>query len=267
MRRDMGEHYEELADTYEENWAYSPAYVQWMAAQITTSLALRQTDRFADVGCGTGLFSREIAWHLLPQHPLLCVDPSAAMLKQVEDSEHLMPVQASAEDLAAQRIKLPYAPLDAVLVKEAIHHVADTAQTVAGLAGLLGPEGRLLVVMLPPTIEYPLFDQALARYEALQPDPAAIADHMTAAGLHTSMSFVEHQVRLPVEKYLSMVRARYMSVLSTFAEEEIEAGIRQIRDRHSEAELSFPDRFVFLLGRRHSDSPSRQTIAASGGAL
>ncbi|MDF3292588.1 class I SAM-dependent methyltransferase [Streptomyces silvisoli] len=90
-----------------------------MAAQIGTALALRSTDRFADVGCGTGLFTREIARLLLPQHPLLCVDPFAAMLKQVEDSGRLLPVQASAEDLAAQRIKLRYALLDAVLVKEA----------------------------------------------------------------------------------------------------------------------------------------------------
>src|SRR5206468_7779256 len=96
----------------------------------------------------------------------------------------LRPIQASAEDLAQQRVKLPYATLDAVLIKEAIHHVVDPAPVVSGLADLPTPCGRLLVVMLPTTIEYPLFDAALERYEALQPDPAAIAERMRTAGLH-----------------------------------------------------------------------------------
>lgn len=171
----------------------------------------------------------------------------------------VLPVQASAEDLATRRVTLPYAPLDAVWMKEAIHHVTDPAATVGGLASLLGPGGRFLVVMLPARIEYPLFAAALSRYESLQPDPTRIADHMAAAGLRTSLSIVEHQVRLPAERYLSMVRARYMSVLATFTEEEIEAGVQEIRARHPGPELVFPDRFVFILGSAAAGSASGGT--------
>ncbi|MCF6475764.1 class I SAM-dependent methyltransferase [Nonomuraea sp. MG754425] len=35
-----------------------------------------------------------------------------------------------------------------------LHHVADPPQVLAGLARLLRPGGRILVVMLPTTIDY-----------------------------------------------------------------------------------------------------------------
>ncbi|MGP3949595.1 class I SAM-dependent methyltransferase [Streptomyces sp. 7N604] len=250
-------HYERLADTYDDNWAYNPDYLWWMAARIAEALEIEPSDRIADIGCGTGLFAREVANLVNPQLPLQCVDPSAAMLKQLDPSEGLWPIQASAEDLAQRRVQLPHAPLDAAWMKEAVHHVADKGATLAGLAEQLAPGGRLLIVMLPATIEYPLFSEALKRYEALQPNPADIAQHLTSAGLRTSLTYVEHQLTLNTERYLAMVRARYMSLLSLFSDAEIEAGIEEIRRRHPEPELSFPDRFAFVLGRREeSVSPS-----------
>ena len=263
---DARQHYERLADTYDDNWAYSSGYVRWMAARIAEALGLQPTDRMADIGCGTGLFAREVADIVVPQHPLQCVDPSAAMLKQIDGFASLLPIQASAEDLAERRVRLPYVPLDAAWMKEAVHHLVDPAGTLAGLATLLAPGGRLLIVMLPASIEYPLFDAALRRYEELQPDPADIAQHLTAAGLQTSLTYVEHRLTLDRERYLAMVRARYMSLLSLFSDEEIEAGITEIRARHPEPELSFPDRFAFILGRRDGVPPSPAGTAAPGSA-
>jgi ubiquinone/menaquinone biosynthesis C-methylase UbiE len=261
--RDVEEHYAGLAEAYDENWAYSPAYVRWMSAQISKALELTPSDRVADVGCGTGLFTREIAQALRPQSPVLCVDPSAAMLKQLPASPDLKPVQASLEDLAGQSADPP--PLDAVVVKEAIHHAPDRAAAVSGLARLLAPAGRLLIVMLPTTIEYPLFDAALRRFEELQPNPDNIAGHMTAAGLQTRVWQVEYEIRLPAERYLGMVRSRYMSLLSMFSEQEIEEGIREIRGRHPQPELVFPDRFVFLLGRKDGALPGAAAGERLGG--
>src|SRR5206468_3082827 len=95
----------------------------------------------------------------------------------------LTPIVASAEDIAEGRTRLPYEQLDAMWLKESVHHVADPARTLRGLADRLAPGGRLLVVMLPASIQYPLFEAALARFEELQPDPAVIEGHLRAAGL------------------------------------------------------------------------------------
>ncbi|MET7936211.1 methyltransferase [Streptomyces sp. NPDC005322] len=234
-----------------------------MSDRITSALELSADDRMADIGCGTGLFARGIAEALRPHHPVLCVDPSAAMLDQLHSSSALSPLLASAEEVADRTVALPYRQLDAMWLKESVHHVTDPAATLAGLTRLLAPGGRLLVAMLPTTIEYPLFAEALKRYEEFQPDPADIAQHLADAGLRTELTFVEHELRLDTGRYLSMVRARYMSVLSTFSDEELRAGIEEIRARHPEPELVFPDRFAFVLGAR--DDPTGTT--ASGGGV
>ncbi|MFJ3143620.1 class I SAM-dependent methyltransferase [Streptomyces halstedii] len=249
-RRDVRGHYEELAAEYDEHWVYGPDYVPWMSARITEALRLTATDRTADIGCGTGLFAREIARTLRPGHPVLCVDPSEGMLRQigVPPPPGLTPIVASAEDISERRTELPYEQLDAMWLKESVHHLAEPGPTLQGLAERLAPGGRLLVVMLPATIRYPLFGAALARFEELQPDPADIVKHLTAAGLDADLSYVEHELRIDRETYFGMVRARYMSLLSTFSDSEIEDGIEEMRAAHPEPVLVFPDRFAFALG-------------------
>jgi ubiquinone/menaquinone biosynthesis C-methylase UbiE len=90
------QHYDGLAAEYDEHWVYSPEYVPWMTARIADALQLRPSDRIADIGCGTGLFAKELARQLRPSHPILCVDPSEAMLEglSVPPSPMLKPVVA-----------------------------------------------------------------------------------------------------------------------------------------------------------------------------
>ncbi|MGW0825852.1 class I SAM-dependent methyltransferase [Streptomyces sp. NPDC002845] len=223
-----------------------------MSGRISEALRLRPTDRIADIGCGTGLFASEVAQQLRPQHPILCVDPSEAMLRRLgtPPPPTLAPIAASAEDIAEGRADLPYERLDAMWLKESVHHVADQARTLRGLADRLASGGRLLVVMLPATIQYPLFQAALDRFEELQPDPANIQGHLGAAGLEAGLTHVEHELCIDRDKYFGMVRARYMSLLSTFSDSEIEKGIEEMRAAHPEPVLVFPDRFAFVLGQR-----------------
>lgn len=251
-RRDVRGHYEELAADYDEHWVYGPDYIPWMSARITEALRLTPADRIADIGSGTGLFAREVAATLRARHPILCIDPSAAMLDQLGSPTPagLAPLVASAEDIADGRVTLPYEQLDAMWLKESVHHLSDPARTLSGLADRLAPGGRLLVVMLPLTIRYPLFDAALARFEELQPDPNDIVGHLRDAGLDAELGHVEHELRIDKERYLGMVRARYMSLLSTFSDSELEKGIEEMRAAHPEPVLVFPDRFAFVSAER-----------------
>ena len=82
---------------------------------------------------------------------MVCVDPSEAMLAQVPEVPRLVRARVGrASDRRSGRVtKRRY---DAVLVKEAIHHVAERSAVLRGLAALLTSGGRLLVVMLPKSI-------------------------------------------------------------------------------------------------------------------
>ncbi|GGK11194.1 hypothetical protein GCM10011583_49140 [Streptomyces camponoticapitis] len=254
-RRDVRGHYEDLAAEYDEHWVYGPDYVPWMSARIMEALRLSSKDRIADVGCGTGLFAREVARSVQPRHPILCVDPSEAMLRQIGTPapEGLTKVVGSAEDIAEGRVGLPYERLDALWLKESVHHLAEAGRTLRSLAARLAAGGRILVVMLPATIRYPLFQDALTRFEELQPDPEIILRHLRAAELDVELTHVEHELRVKRDTYFRMVRSRYMSLLSTFSDRELDKGIDEMREAHPEPVLVFPDRFAFITGVRRGE--------------
>jgi SAM-dependent methyltransferase len=244
-------HYERLADDYENNWAYSPEFIGAMAAAIGSALSPRPDDTLVDLGGGTGLFSRELIAQKHLTGPIYCVDPSQAMLDQIQPGRGLIPIKASAEQLANGTVEGMPDAVDAILIKEAVHHFEDPGTVLKCLAGMLRPEGRILVVMLPVEISYPLFDAALRRFSELQPDPAEIAEAMRAAGLHTVRTGYEYPLTFAKSRYLDMVRQRYMSLLSTFSDAEISDGIDEIEQRYADQDvLRFVDRFEFIIGRR-----------------
>lgn len=247
MAEDTRSHYDRLAEDYDENWAYSSEFIEWMTGHILARLDLRNGERVADIGCGTGLYAKGLADRA---GSVLCVDPSANMLAQLPDDDAFVPLQASAEDVAGRHVELPCPELDALLVKEAIHHVRDPAAVIDGLAELLAPNGRLLVVMLPARIGYPLFPAALELFERLQPDPADIASAMRAAGLRVEMEYESFTLSFAKSRYLDMVRSRYMSLLSSFDDAELARGIAEIDELYPDDRLTFPDRHTFILGRR-----------------
>lgn len=239
------DHYDRLAATYDENWAYSPAFVAWMTGCVQRRLRVSDADIVADIGCGTGLYARGLAGC---GAVVVCVDASAPMLAQLPGDERLIPVHANAEDVALGRAGLPYGGFDAMLLKEVLHHVAGRAEVIAGLARLLRPGGRMLVVMLPTVISYPLFAAALELFARRQPDPAEIAGQMRAAGLKAELAQESFPLAFPAERYLQMVRNRYMSLLSNFGDAELEAGVAEIRRAHPGDEITFADTFAFVLG-------------------
>jgi ubiquinone/menaquinone biosynthesis C-methylase UbiE len=247
MEDRAGSHYERLAEDYNDNWVYSPGFIEWMTGQILDRLAIRPDDRIADIGCGTGLYSTALAEHA---GQVLCVDPSAGMLEQLPKNNALVPIQASAESIVSGDVRLPCDRLDAILVKEAIHHVHDRSAVLSGLARILAPGGRLLVVMLPTRIEYPLFKAALDLFEELQPDPNEVAAAMRATGLQVNVEHESFALSFDKVRYINMVRARYMSLLSSFDDAQLDRGIAEMDIHYRGGRLDFVDRHVFILGAR-----------------
>jgi 2-polyprenyl-3-methyl-5-hydroxy-6-metoxy-1,4-benzoquinol methylase len=242
-------HYSRLAASYDDNWAYNPAHIAWMTSRILDHAAIAPGQAVADIGCGTGLYSRGLTE---AASTVTCADPSQAMLDQLPRDPALIPVRASAQDIAEHRVTLPGPSPDAIVIKEAIHHVpaGDRPAVLRGLAGLLPPGGRILIVMIPVRIDYPLFTAALERFATLQPDPAEIAVILSATGLETEVTQDSYPLTVEKDRYLSMVRNRYMSLLSTFTDTELEQGITEIQERHPGDRLEFTDRFAFIRGTR-----------------
>lgn len=246
----IDEHYERMADNYDSHLSYSGDFVHTLSRSMVEKLRLSEEDRFVDLGGGTGLYTAAILELVALRHPPLLVDPVAAMLDQASEDlgarKLAQGAVAWATDAAAQG-----ETYDKVLMKESIHHIEARAKLLGHLHDCLAPGGALLLVHIPPQIEYPLFTAALERSLEWHADPDELERLVKEAGFDVERETFEYRHRIPREQYVQMVSDQYMSVLSTFSEAEIEAGMAEIEERYGDTDvLEYTDRFECITGRK-----------------
>jgi hypothetical protein len=132
-------------------------------------------------------------------------------------------------------------------MKEAVHHIDDRARLFNNLHDRLTDNGVLLLVHVPPQLDYPLFQAVLDRCESWLADPDELALTLEACGFRVERDAVDYRHAIPRDHYFRMVGERYMSVLSTFSDEDLEKGIAEMERTYGENDvLEFTDHFDCL---------------------
>jgi ubiquinone/menaquinone biosynthesis C-methylase UbiE len=122
--------------------------------------------RWADLGCGSGLFTSALA-ELLPEgSTIYAVDKSRTALDQVPQSHRAIHVEKLQADLAAEDLALSL--LDGVLMANSLHFVANQQAFLARAQKWLKPEGSFLLVEYDldkanPWVPFPVPYKALTR--------------------------------------------------------------------------------------------------------
>ena len=212
------EHYQRLGDRYDDFLYYSPEFVRTLTTKMVEMLKLAPDDLFVDLGCGTGMYSVDILQQVPLKAEVIGVDPFVEMLRRIPPEARIKGVVQDALVFSAEP-----GEYDKVLMKEAIHHVEDRRGLLANLHSRLRPGGRLLLVHVPPKLQYPLFRRALERCEGWPADPAELERLMLEAGYAVERDAVDYPHAIPKDTYFAMVENQYMSVLSSFSSEEISA--------------------------------------------
>lgn len=237
-------HYSNLAQNYDKFLIYSDTFVRALTTKMIEMLRLAADDVFVDLGGGTGIYSRDILEQMELRHPVILVDPFPEMLAKVPQDGRIECVEMDALGFSEQPRSY-----DKVLMKEAVHHVDDKARLFANLHERLSPGGALLLVHVPPVLDYPLFEKALARARRWHADPDELVSLLEQTGFEVASDAVDYRHRIPKEDYFAMVRGRYMSLLTSFSEEELEQGVQEMERAHADADmLDFNDHFDFIAG-------------------
>lgn len=235
-------HYRRLANQYDEFLLYSPEFVRTLTEKMVRLLGLRPGDRLVDLGCGTAMYSRDILRQVALEDPVTGVDPFPEMLKRIPDDAHVTPLCMGALEFS----QLPGA-YNKVLVKEAVHHIDDRPTLFRNLYRNLPSGGVLLLVHVPPRLEYPIFERALRRCEEWHADPDELTEQLETAGFHVTRDAVDYPHAIPKETCFRMVAGQYMSVLSSFSDEEIHEGLAEMEERYAgRTTLEFNDHFDYL---------------------
>jgi len=158
MKDVLDTHYTRLAKDYDDFLYYSPEFVRALTSKMIEKLQLEEDDLLVDLGCGTGMYSLEILKQVSLKQPVVGVDPYPEMLAKI-------PGDAPIKRLVMDGLEFSRQPgrYDKILIKETVHHIAERDELFANLYERLTPGGILLLVHVPPNVQYPLFQKALAR--------------------------------------------------------------------------------------------------------
>ncbi|WP_414581467.1 class I SAM-dependent methyltransferase [Scytonema sp. PCC 10023] len=236
------QHYQKISNIYDDLWSYSEEYIKFMTTKVIEYLRLKPTDTLVDLGCGTGIYAKSILKQIQLDNSIICVDPSEKMLQQIPDSPQYKIMALDAIDFLSQA-----EVYNKVLIKEVIHHIDNKELLFSRLFQRLTSDGIFLLILLPPTIDYPLFDEALHLYEKSQPHYSNLANLLEKVGFKVSVNLVEYLQAIPKSQYFHMVENRYMSLLSLFDDKQLAEGLAEMSQKYAQQSiLEFPDRFVFI---------------------
>jgi ubiquinone/menaquinone biosynthesis C-methylase UbiE len=119
--------------------------------QLVQLLELKPGMAVADVGAGFGAWTMGFARWLGPAGRVYATDVGATQLVALRDAvqrERLSTVTVLAGAIDATN--LPEACCDAILIRDAYHHLTQPEAMIRSLAASLKPGGRLAVIDFPP---------------------------------------------------------------------------------------------------------------------
>ncbi len=125
-----------------------PTRAAWQKPEeLVAALGLRPGQCVADLGAGTGYFSRLLSRAVGPAGTVLAVDPEPNLIAHLraraerEGSANVVPVLASTDNP-----RLPAGMVDVVLIVDTFHHIDDRVAYFRRVRGALRPPGRIAIV-------------------------------------------------------------------------------------------------------------------------
>lgn len=115
--------------------------------EVVMALALKEGERIADIGAGSGYFSLRFAQHVGAAGRVFAVDISPDMIvhlnKRVRDAgvDNVRTILALPDDPL-----LPKASVDRVFICDTWHHIADHPRYLGVLKTILKPGGQVVII-------------------------------------------------------------------------------------------------------------------------
>jgi precorrin-6B methylase 2 len=119
--------------------------------QLAELLALKPGMTVADVGAGFGAWTTRLSRWIGPSGRVYATDIGAAQLAQLRQSvEKEKLTNVTVIEGAVGSTNLPAGCCDAILIRDAYHHLTEPDAIIRSFAAALKPGGRLAVVDFPP---------------------------------------------------------------------------------------------------------------------
>jgi len=126
----------------------APERAEWQKPdEVVKKLELKPGDIVADIGAGTGYFTRLFAAAVGPEGKAIGLDIEPAMVEYMkEDAQKRGLKNYEAQVVKPDDAEVPSKSVDVIFICNTYHHIKDRVSYLKKLASALKPDGRVVIV-------------------------------------------------------------------------------------------------------------------------
>ena len=224
-----------------KTWLSSVKYINSFNQFILKQANLDKHSRILDIGCGRGKILGNLSNKLKLSKKPLGLD----IENHKDKSKKIIFKKIDALSFVS-KTKLTF---DLILIKQTIHLLKkkQVKKLLSICKNKLNPNGKIIILSLDPKKnEIPTFPLMKEKLRISLNKDEKLFDLIFKNKSKLNIKKFTYEVKILKNKYLQMIRNRYMSTLLNFTDEELKDGIIEIKNDYGNL-LKFKDRLICFI--------------------
>ena len=224
-----------------KTWLSSVKYINSFNQFILKQANLDKHSRILDIGCGRGKILGNLSNKLK-----LSKKPIGLDIENHKDKSKKIIFKKIDALSFVSKTKLTF---DLILIKQTIHLLKkkQAKKLLSICKNKLNPNGKIIILSLDPKKnEIPTFPLMKEKLRISLNKDEKLFDLIFKNKSKLNIKKFTYEVKILKNKYLQMIRNRYMSTLLNFTDEELKDGIIEIKNDYGNL-LKFKDRLLCFI--------------------
>ena len=224
-----------------KTWLSSQRYILSFNRFILKQIKLDRNSRVLDIGCGRGKIISNLSNKLKLHNKPIGID----IEKHKDKSEKIIFKKKDALSFVS-KTKINF---DLILIKQTIHLVKKNQinKLLLICKNKLNTNGKIIILSLDPhKNEIPAFDLMKKKLKQSLKRDKSLFQLIKKFNTNLTVKKFIFNVKISKNKYLQMIKNRYISTLLNFTEKQIKNGLNEI-DKKYKKKLNFKDQLICLI--------------------
>ena len=224
-----------------KTWLSSQRYILSFNRFILKQIKLDRNSRVLDIGCGRGKIISNLSNKLKLHNKPIGID-----IENHKDKSKKIIFKKKDALSFVSKTKINF---DLILIKQTIHLVKKNQinKLLLICKNKLNTNGKIIILSLDPhKNEIPAFDLMKKKLKQSLKRDKSLFQLIKKFNTNLTIKKFIFNVKISKNKYLQMIKNRYISTLLNFTEKQIQNGLNEINKKYKK-KLNFKDQLICLI--------------------
>ena len=224
-----------------KTWLSSQRYILSFNRFILKQIKLDRNSRVLDIGCGRGKIISNLSNKLKLHNKPIGID-----IENHKDKSKKIIFKKKDALSFVSKTKINF---DLILIKQTIHLVKKNQinKLLLICKNKLNTNGKIIILSLDPhKNEIPAFDLMKKKLKQSLKRDKSLFQLIKKFNTNLTIKKFIFNVKISKNKYLQMIKDRYISTLLNFTEKQIQNGLNEINKKYKK-KLNFKDQLICLI--------------------